>query len=167
VKYSYADLSGLIVDKHCFPLETLGGEIRALLIPVKVFSGIFADLRERYGKSVWAIAYHQGKSLGELVAKYVLKRFPVPSKELIEVLAQIYSAYGWGRMEIVAPNRVIIRDNFEVEGYGRVDESVCHFTRGVLSGGILAVWGEECEIIETSCKAKGDKYCEFISVRRR
>jgi len=166
VEYSYAELPGLIVDKHCFPLETLGGEMRALLIPVKVFSGIFADLRERYGESIWTIAYHQGNSLGELIAKRVLKKFPAPSNKLVEVLAQIYSAYGWGRMEIVAPDRVIIRDNFEVEGYGRSDEPVCHFTRGILSGGALAIWGVECEVIETSCKAMGDRYCEFVSIRK-
>ena len=166
VEYSHAELPGLIVDKHCFPLETLGGEMRALLIPTRVFSRIFADLGRQYGESIWAIAYHQGKSLGELVAKYVLKKFPAPSKKLVEVLAQLYSAYGWGRMEIVAPDRVIIRDNFEVEGYEKNDEPVCHFTRGILSGGVSAIWGVECEVIEISCKAMGDKYCEFIATKR-
>ncbi len=64
VKYSVAEPPGLLVDKHCFPLETVGGEIRALLIPVKTLSGIFANLREKHGTGIWALAYHQGRILG-------------------------------------------------------------------------------------------------------
>ncbi|RLE74949.1 MAG: hypothetical protein DRJ56_06505 [Thermoprotei archaeon] len=166
VMYSPADLPGLIVDRHCFPLETLGGEMRALLIPVKVFSGIFADLKERYGRAMWAVAYHQGRLLGELVARHVLKKLPGPPSKLMRELARLYSAYGWGRMEVVGKGRVVIRDNFEVEGYARSEEPVCHFTRGILSGGASAIRGGEFEVEEVSCKAMGGEYCEFVLRRR-
>lgn len=54
---------------------------------------------------------------------------------------------------MVAPNRVVVRDNFEVGAYGKSEEPVCHFTRGILSGGASAIRGGEFEVREVSCKA--------------
>jgi len=174
VKYSGADLPGLLVDKHCFPIETLGRRIRALLIPVKTLSNIFADLKKRYGKVSWVLAYHQGVVLGELITKHLVKYFPESQMELAQALTKLYSAYGWGRMRIepfdIAAKefKVIIEDNFEVEGYERSDEPVCHFTRGILCGAVSVMWRDEYEfeVREISCKAQGKAFCEFI-VRRK
>ncbi len=172
VRHSIAEPSGLLVDKHCFPLETMGGRIRALMIPVETLSKIFSSFRETYGKVSYVLAFHQGKVLGEMVAKKLLEIFPGSPMETAQTLAWLYSAYGWGRMRIASYSRVSdearveIEDNFEVEGYGRSSEPVCHFTRGILSGSSSVIFGGEYEVVEVSCKAQGKNLCEFV-IRRK
>ncbi len=63
--------------------------------------------------------------------------------------------------------RVIIEDNFEVEGYGRCSEPVCHFTRGVLCGAASVIFGGDFEVKEVACKAQGDSVCEFLIKRKK
>jgi predicted hydrocarbon binding protein len=52
---------------------------------------------------------------------------------------------GWGR----------------AEAYGSSSSSVCHLTRGDLSGMASIVFGQEIEAMEFSCLAKGDECCRF------
>jgi len=57
---------------------------------------------------------------------------------------------------------VIVEDNFEVEGYGKSEEPVCHFTRGILEGGANVIWKGKFVVREAYCKAQGREHCKFV-----
>ena len=167
IESSEAEFPGLLVDRHCFPLEAMGGEIRALLVPAETFSEIFAVMRERYGASAWVLAFHLGRLLGESIARRLMELVEAPPEDMARLFAQVYTAYGWGKME-VRPLflgrgiRVAVEENFEALAYGRSLEPVCHFTRGVIAGAASAVLGRECSVEEVKCRAMGDERCEFV-----
>jgi len=167
IKYLEPDYKGLLIDKHCFPVEMMEGKIRALIIPTKTLSQIFAELWKEVGAIAWVISFHQGYVLGEYLAQLIKNMVPDPLGQA-KTLSALYRACGWGIMDMTYFNpltlslRVKIEENFEPEAFSPMKEPVCHFTRGLFAGATKVIWGREFIVTETKCKAMGDPHCEFI-----
>ena len=94
----------------------------------------------------------------------------------LEIIAKIfgYGKYaGWiGNSEITHDShnpvfvRVVMDNTFESAYYVdeniKTSEPVCHFMTGIVAGAYMALHGKEVIAREVKCRAKGDKYCEFI-----
>lgn len=88
-------------------------------------------------------------------------------------------AFGWGDLEVkelVPEEKLVIRvhDSYEatgyLQGYGLADSGKCYMLRGVSAAFMDLLYGgqypEGCFTFlaeESSCRAKGDPYCEFVA----
>lgn len=110
----------------------------------------------------------------ELVAPMIEK----PEDE-IDAFCALAMAFGWGDMDIVEllPGEkltVRVSDSYEAGGYlkryGSAASGKCYMLRGVTAAFMGLVYGEDYPdggfsfmAEETLCRAKGDRYCEFIA----
>jgi predicted hydrocarbon binding protein len=84
----------------------------------------------------------------------------------------IISLAGYGKSSIINMdrnnNRMLVRmENSTIaESYGNVGRCVDHMMRGYLAGAGVLYFGVETDCVETKCKSKGDKICEFIVKKR-
>ena len=167
VKFKENPYPGYILEVFGFPTTITMGNMRALIIPSYFFSEMLKEMYEKMSSGGEAIAFYEGVFMGETVFEI----FPVKTslKDTIKLLTLLYKAYGWGIMELVEFNlllkKIVIRiyDNFESSIYKKtVNESRCHFTRGIITGLTRRLFNREVRVIEEKCRAKGDPYCEFI-----
>ena len=102
-------------------------------------------------------------------------------EDQIDGFISVAVAFGWGDMkieEIIPDRKLIIRayDSYEAEGYiehyGKAESGKCYMLRGVAGAFMDLIYGLDYPegvftfiAEETSCIAKGDRFCEFI-VRR-
>jgi predicted hydrocarbon binding protein len=107
----------------------------------------------------------------------VLPMIEKPEDQL-EGFVAVAVAFGWGDLQIVelVPNeRLVVRANesYEatgyLESYGFSNSSKCYMLRGVCGAFMDLIYGEAypegCftfSAIEEKCRAKGDKFCEFV-----
>lgn len=88
--------------------------------------------------------------------------------EQLENLFSLYSACGWGILELRELNMekatctIRATENFECATFkGQVTEPRSHFMRGHLSGVFAEVFGRDVLAKEVKCVAMGDPHCEF------
>ncbi len=163
---------GLIVDALTFPPTTAMGAWRLLLIPARALSGMLRRVYKELGTGGAALAYHQGRVLGiEYASIATLARSP---EEALNAFFSILQAQGWGVPEVAEIDleepKVVIRlfDNFEALAFEEcARDCVCHFTRGLLAGAFSEILKLEANTVEIRCKARGDRYCEFVISKRR
>jgi predicted hydrocarbon binding protein len=88
-------------------------------------------------------------------------------------------AFGWGDLvleELIPRSKLVIRvsDSYEAGGYleryGSADSGKCYMLRGVTGAFMDLIYGEDYPdgcfnftADEPTCRAKGDRYCEFIA----
>jgi predicted hydrocarbon binding protein len=110
----------------------------------------------------------------ELVSPMIEKR-----EDQIEGFTAVAVAFGWGDLkvlELVPEQRLVIRvtDSYEATGYlqsfGSAPGGKCYMLRGVTGAFMDLLYGEDypdgCfDFIadEPLCRAKGDRYCEFVA----
>jgi predicted hydrocarbon binding protein len=91
-------------------------------------------------------------------------------------------AFGWGGlkvMEIVPDEKLVIRvsDSYEATGYlqqyDRAESGKCYMLQGVVAAFMDLLYGEDypdgCFTFVTEeifCRAKGDRFCEFVAKKR-
>ncbi|MBI2264216.1 MAG: hypothetical protein HYU64_03450 [Armatimonadetes bacterium] len=98
----------------------------------------------------------------------------------IHGLTAVTNALGWGNWQVadLVPGQKLVlraRNSYESENYlrdyGRATEGKCYMLTGVATSFMDLVYGKAFpdgmntfESKEVKCRAKGDPYCEFVSV---
>lgn len=101
------------------------------------------------------------------------------NEDQLEGFIAVAIAFGWGDLKIervVPTEELVVRayDSYEASGYlsryGLSSSGKCYMLRGVCAAFMDLLYGpdypEGCftfTAIETKCRARGDRYCEFIA----
>lgn len=101
------------------------------------------------------------------------------TEDQIHGFTAVAVAFGWGDLEVrelIPDEKLVIRvsDSYEATGYlhayGMADAGKCYMLRGVTAAFMDLLYGgdypEGCFSFlaeEPACRAKGDRYCEFIA----
>ena len=119
------------------------------------------------GSSSKAVMYAAGTNAGEQFAK-TLRRDGLNDEELKYALEVFMTNGGWGkvRAELNFQDQIaVIRIHNSVTTRGtKAEEPVCHYISGYIAGALSVIFGKKIDCVETSCKAKGDAFCEFRAV---
>ena len=147
---------------------TLHGTTRAIIMPIGMFWALwdgFERILQHSGLA--AVLYSAGKEVGEHAATRLKEMFNAEGEDLVQALAQVVQASGWGTTEVRLINfkhpsaTILVMDCFEAAAWRKKPYTVCHWTRGYLAGYMSAVFGKSVEAVEIKCMAKGDEHCEF------
>ncbi len=105
---------------------------------------------------------------GKLSGERYKQTLGLSNAEAVEFMCRMGGEIGWGQFRLVEldeTNRLIkieVEHSTFAEGYEEpAHASVCHLTRGVLSGLATGLFGEEVRSQETLCLAMGDPLCRF------
>ena len=159
--------NGVLVESLSFPLRWNSGD-RAMLVRTHFFTVMEQGIRSILSSGADVVLYQMGYSHGRPSWKELLSNYRVDSAEDLQEISYIYSAAGWGRIEVMAFDRkekkasVKVWDNFE--GLVKPDEvkSGCNFVRGHLSGLFSTVFDtDDMRVSEVKCISRGDPACEF------
>ncbi len=104
----------------------------------------------------------------------------IKGNDAVDIIAKIFGYgrhNGWlGKFELVEfdANEGIVRarmQNVFIASYYKqkgikTKEPVCHLIAGVCAGALKEIIGKDVEIREVKCEARGDEYCEFVSVKQ-
>ncbi|MDI6691620.1 MAG: hypothetical protein QME50_07160 [Candidatus Bathyarchaeota archaeon] len=147
---------------------TLHGTTRAVVIPIGMFWALwdgFERILQHSGLA--AVLYSASKEVGEHVATRLKEMFGIEGKDMVQALAQVVQAFGWGATEVRRIDfkrlsaTMMVMDCFEAAAWRKKPYAVCHWTRGYLAGYMSTVFGKPVEAVEVKCMAKGDEHCEF------
>ncbi len=144
---------------------------RFLFIPVELIHSIEDRLVDMVGP-VTAISfqYEIGKQGGSHYIRIAQKAgYDIrDSKDVGLIAANLGTLGGWGKVSVEDVDfkkkmmRIRWKNGVSVRPNKKGKTPVCHFGRGVLTGGCEAMFGRELESIELKCQGKGDAYCEAI-----
>lgn len=165
--------SKLMVDDFAFPLMYFPAG-RGILLPQSGVTAMFQDIVTMFGSGGESILFRAGYSVGTKGTEDIAKA--LGEEELaknVDRLAALYSALGWGKMEILdaSPNnkkyRLRLSEGFESSEI-KASRPNCHFTRGLVAGSSERVLGRPVSCEEVECAAMGDAYCLFaVSIKAR
>ena len=155
--------------------------VRMGILDFKVFSVVFKELNKLIGPTVGTIVYRAVKKQTIENTKAILASFGFKnmgdqrlddraiSSLLDKGIMDLLSQFGWGSMKVVELDlekefiRLHVKNSLIADSYEEKQEHpVCHFTAGMIAGGIESVFGQNMDCREVKCKACGDEYCEFI-----
>ncbi|MGP8057556.1 MAG: V4R domain-containing protein [Nitrososphaerales archaeon] len=158
-------VDGFVSDSVNFPVTWNNGD-RALLIQA-------ASLRTMLGAIIWAdgvegerAIYDQGFNLGRATYERLFSIYRPKSRAGLAEMLKIYSATGWGRLELPGLDpehkraKLKLEEGFECTGM-KTGKPVSNFIRGHLAGVLSTYFGSDVKAVETRCISKGDAYCEF------
>jgi predicted hydrocarbon binding protein len=155
-------VEGFLTDSLNFPVVWNTGD-RAIVMRVGNLQVMLDTIREAGGAFV---VYEGGFQSGKSTWENLFSTFRPKTKEGLSEVLQIYSAVGWGRVELLDLSmnkksaKIRMTDGFECTGLTS-KECCSHYIRGHLAGAMSAFFGIDLKGVETKCLAKGDKYCEF------
>jgi predicted hydrocarbon binding protein len=166
VKYEVSK-GGLLIDGFHFPLRY--GNDFAVLIRSDTAKAALARMNEILG---WPLAGIVLYDIGEAAGKRTYDAIvDIVGKEVVEknlsYMLLLYGSLGWGVFQVQAFHpetktaTVRVFNNFECS-FNKASIPTSNFIRGHLAGWLGQMFGTADQfIVETSCIAKGDKFCEF------
>jgi predicted hydrocarbon binding protein len=159
--------NGVLVDSLNFPLRWNSGE-RAMVIRTRFFDAMERTIQSLLSSGADIILYQMGLDHGTPSWSSLLRDIRVEAKEDLQAVAHVYSAVGWGRVEVLSFDKrggkagVRVSDCFECAGEGADGRTGCNFFRGHLAGLFAAAMGGgKVNVTETKCTSKGDPACEY------
>lgn len=167
VKYEVSK-DGLLIDGFHFPLRYAHDS--AIMMRSGTAAAALARINEilGYGHLASVILYEMGEAAGKRTYEAVVN---IVGKEMLEqnlpYILQLYSAVGWGIFQFQAFHRetktatIRVFNNFECGSHNKAPIATGNFIRGHLAGWLGQMFGNNVQVTETSCIAKGDKFCEF------
>lgn len=159
----------LLVDAEEGILSLSGS--RLFLGDPAILVTIQRELENLMGLAARAPLYAAGEATAQAVAE-VVKRFLSQGRfsddrEAIRHLFRIWSAYGYGRIEVVSVDPAAGRAEFTVansvvaDAYGPSKGPVCHFFAGFGAGLFQALFGVDVHCHETACASADAERCRF------
>jgi len=156
----------VVLDMYFFPLKM--GKERAVIFGRWLYKGLLVGIREQFGSAGEAFLYYAGYNAGknayELSAKLVREGEIETMGKMMKALSLML---GWAvikKAEINSKRKIAylrLYDNFECELGKGSQKPYSRFIRGFVAGFFSCLFGEEVEVEETKCIAKGDEHCEF------
>ncbi len=160
-----AGVEGFLSDSLNFPITWNNGD-RAVLMRVEGLRVMLDAVKSAEPETGREAIYSQGYSYGKAAWDNLFSIHHPSTKEgLIEML-KIYTATGWGKVELAEFNpsknqiRLKMEEGFECTGLS-TGKAECYFIAGHLAGAITAYFSRDMRAKETKCKSKGDSHCEF------
>ena len=161
----------MAIDGTSHHTSFLGG--RAVVLDVDDMSAMFRWLAETFSSGGNAILFDMGEKVGSSAARRLMDLYGLRGRELVETFLALHVAAGWFSYELLECNeeslvvRVRLHENFEclplADTLGR---PASHLVRGALAGLLKEAYGADFKVVEVSCLAKGDPFCEFLAVSR-
>ncbi len=144
------------------------GEARLVSFTLAEMHHLLGMLRE-LGTGGEAIMYHMGFRAGAALADKLVSCYET-GRQALEYLLLYYESLGRGRFKIREYEegvkcRVEARELIECVGVVS-DKPTSHMFRGLLAGFLSKLWGRDVKVVETTCIAMGDPYCEFLAQPR-
>ncbi|MDY6965579.1 MAG: V4R domain-containing protein [Halobacteriota archaeon] len=154
--------------------------MRGAIIDVRTFTVVYKELANLIGPVAGTLIYQAEKkhimdSMKIFFTGFGFRdvgREPLDDKSislLLDIGLKELSQIGMGLMEIVELDfeknfyRIHVKNSVIADSYQEEQEDpVCHFIAGMIAGGAEVILGHRMECKEVKCKARGDKYCEFI-----
>ena len=161
--------SGVLVDSLSFPLTWSTGD-RAIMLRTHFFDVMEQAIRALLSSGADVLLYQMGFNHGRPSWVDLLSSYRVKTRDDLTEIAQIYSAVGWGRVEVLEfepeADRAVLRlsEGFESSHRSSEGRTGCNFTRGHLAGLFSVVFDDEgVGVTETKCILRGDPQCEFAT----
>ncbi len=147
-----------------FPLNVIG--VRGVMARALTLVDIIKTLNQNvpHAEGLLTISGLKG---GIHAAKYFKSILNLNNSNFASVLAELYRGVGWGILEIECDpetyeGKIIVKDSFIADVYGRSDQPVCAFMSGYFAGYLTEYFGKNISVREVSCKATGKEVCEHI-----
>jgi predicted hydrocarbon binding protein len=158
-------VDGFVSDSLNFPLTWNTGD-RAVLIQTASLRAMLDAVMAAGRKEGERAIYDQGFSLGRATYERLFSIYLPKSRAGLAEMLKIYSATGWGRLELSGLDPEHKRAKLKLdEGFECTDvhseKPESNFIRGHLAGVLSAYFGSEVKAVETRCISKGDSCCEF------
>lgn len=161
-------VGGIDADVYHFPI--LVANERAVIFTMDTLEALVKNIRKVLQEcAIEAILFYQGREIGRSIKKYYEEQFKVAeASEILELFGIRFITLGWGILEVSELDvkrknaKLRIYDNWECTLFKGRNEPQSHLIRGILTGLFESLFGTEVDVKETSCIAKGDKFCEFI-----
>lgn len=143
---------------------------RVIILLTQTFTNLQKSMEESYGCDVKAAFYEAGHFAGTRSAKVLLKEWEERGIAFLDRWSKFYSSDGVGWFKVVSYSTnddghvsgITIDQSFIVDGYGKSDNSVCHFLCGFFAGGFEHIFNRHVTCEETECASAGHKHCQFI-----
>lgn len=149
---------------------TLDG-VRMILLPAEVLVEIARSGERILGTGARGVLYYAGERDGQQTAARALEKAGADA-DRADILKQVMASIegrGWGRLETVdvdlKAGRGVVRF-FRcpvAELAGDRAPGTCYLVAGFWAGFLGALSGKPIIGYETSCRARGDAYCEYIA----
>ena len=164
-----------IMDKlvQLHQLEFQDGELmlmgwNATIISAQFFAELYSQLAE---KGDTDILYQSAKRLAKQWMRFLMEKYSPPRDALISFAPKIFELEGFGQckfyMDDPSKFRVVYSKSSlakaYVERFGKSNVPVCTLVAGYLAGFASFAFGQDVDVKEVQCQAKGDGVCEFVS----
>ncbi len=158
---------GFLAAWHEVLEEELGPQMKQVLYKVGV-RGAHWEVRRAIDRKVWV-----PKLLRPLVGRPEMlvkmrssKLYHAVVHETLKILFRmIMTEGGWGRIEALDlksdPIKVVVENTPEPRRTGSTGQCSCHLMTGIYTGYFETIFGTGFTGRETSCAAKGDRFCTF------
>lgn len=139
------------------------------MIPTSILCEQQKTLIESLGmEKAYNLLYSKAKS-GSLSynQSFIKKRGLADKRKIIDWQIKIVAFSGWGDLEpaLVDFNNnkflVHFKSSPYPEAYGKAKYAVDFISTGFVAGGLSAAVGMDLDAVETSCRARGDGFCEI------
>ena len=158
-------VDGFVTDSVNFPLTWNTGD-RAVLMQTNSLRKMFDAVMAADPGEGERVIYDQGFSYARATYERLFLIYRPKSRAGLAEMLKIYSATGWGRLELSGLDpehrraKLKLEEGFECTGMttGRPESN---FIRGHLAGALSTYFESQVKAVETRCISKGDSYCEF------
>lgn len=151
--------------------DTRLSNLPVVIVSRATFHRFFRELRHALGADAERVFYQSGLEAGEAIIGLLTKWTGTEDpNELVDHLCDIDARCGWFAVDSLEVDpasrqaRLRLKKTLETYGIeGREGVPTCHFLRGYLAGFFRSLfWSDTLECLETACRGKGDRFCEFV-----
>lgn len=160
-----AAVEGFLSDSLNYPVTWNNGD-RAVLMRIEGLRSMLGAIRTSNPEGGDQAIRDAGFGFGRYSWPNLFGQFHPKTKEGLGELLNIYTATGWGRVEVSELSlprrlaRIKLVDGFECTGLS-TGKAESHFMRGHLEAGFSVYFGVDMKAEESRCVSKGDSHCEF------
>jgi len=147
----------------------------------KTYASLQAAMRTYYGRGARGVLLRVGQRLWELLLEdaalggkaqaALVKRLPLATrpKSTLELLARLIGFQPGDIAVHTLDLDLLLIDHASPAAQGQQDSTpICHVTRGLIRESLFWATGQTLDVEETSCKATGQKTCEFkVTIERQ
>ena len=139
------------------------------LQPVESLVDLQKNLEDKFGKKGEDIISDYGRNISNTTINHFKTKFQIEGDQLRELWLNMFSLSGLGKLTVVqfTPKSAIFQtENSTIakvylNKYKKRKEPACHLISSMLESYFQGVTGKKAKCAETSCIAKGNRFCTF------